>query len=66
VHNDFMPLKISPLPSITQSRLGLQAAFYFSAFGFFTPQEAFAHATATCPHPSRQPLDPQRIRVRTK
>jgi hypothetical protein len=35
VHNDFMPLKLSPLLSSIKSRLGLQAAFYFSAPEFF-------------------------------
>jgi hypothetical protein len=65
VHNEFMPLNSSPLPIPTKSRLGLQAAFYFSAFGFFTPQDAIAHATATRPLPSRQPLDPIGIRFLT-
>jgi hypothetical protein len=62
VHNEFMPLKFSPLFSFVKSRLGLQAAFYFSATEFFTSQEAFAHATATRSHPTRQPLDPHSFR----
>jgi hypothetical protein len=65
VHNEFMPLNSSPSPIPIKSRLGLQAAFYFSAFGFFTPLEATAHATATRPLPSRQPLDPIGIRFCT-
>jgi hypothetical protein len=51
VHNEFMPLKISP-PSL-KSRLVTQAAFYFSTTGSFTPHEAIDHATATCPDPTR-------------
>jgi hypothetical protein len=36
MHNDFMPLNFSPLFPSVKSRLGLQAAFYFSAPDFFT------------------------------
>jgi hypothetical protein len=60
VHNEFMTLKFSPL-SPNQSRLGLKAAFYFSALRLFIHQETFAHATATRTDPTRQPLNPYRF-----
>jgi hypothetical protein len=55
-----MTLKFSPL-SPNKSRLGLKAAFCFSAFRLFIHQETFAHATATRTDPTRQPLDPYRF-----